>query len=339
MKKSIFAICDLESSYACNLMDYLNEKKTTPFEVQAFTSLESLIDFVKDNPLEILLISTRAMCNEIKELPIKRIIILSEGEKLQNLDEYPFVYKYQSSDSLVAEVMEHYAVGNPQLHLMTSPLKKTQIYGIYSPIGRTGKTSFALTLGEILAEKKQVLYINLEGFSGFEELFGKIYRTDLSDLIYFARQKEGNLIYRLNTVIQNYHELSYIPPALSPIDIRDVTGEEWLSFLQEIIAYCEYDVILLDLNEHVDELFQILQRCDRIYMPVKSDIFSSAKIKQFEKLLQMLDYEKVRTKIRKIELPNQILTQEGQDMIQQLIWGEMGKFVRMLLWEDDEQDG
>lgn len=339
MRKNKFAVCDLEASYASSLMDYLNEKKNTPFEVQAFTSVESLIEFAKDNPLEILLISTKAMCSEIKELPIERIIILSEGESLKNLEEYPFVYKYQSSDSLIAEVMEHYAIGSPQLQLMPSALKKTQVLGIYSPVGRSGKTTFALTLGEILAEKKQVLYINLEEYAGFDELFQGADRTDLSDLIYFARQKEGNLVYKLNAVIRNFHELSHIPPALSPMDVRDVTGEEWLSFLQEIISYCEYDVILLDLGGHVDELFQILKICDRIYMPVSDDIISEAKIKQFEKLLQILDCSDIMDRIRKISPPMQLLQKDGGDIIQQLVWGEMGSYVRMLVWEEEGGDG
>lgn len=338
MKKSIFAVCDLEASYACNLMDYLNEKKSTPFEVQAFTSVESLMEFAREHPLEILLISTRAMCNEIKELQIKRIIILSEGESLQNLEEYPFVYKYQSSDNLISEVMEHYAASMPQLHFMTSSMKKTRIYGIYSPIHRSRKTSFALTLGEILAETKQVLYLNLEEFSGFEELFGVNYRTDLADLIYFARQKEGNLIYKLNSVIQSFHGLQYIPPALSPFDLRDVSGEEWISFLNEIISYCEYDVIILDLGEQIDDLFQILSICDRIYMPVREDTFSEAKIHHFEKLAQVLEYPELMEKVRKIHPPAQSLSRERQDITQQLVWGEMGNFVRMLLWEEESRE-
>lgn len=108
MKKSIFAVCDLDSSYACNLMDYLNEKRSTPFEVQAFTNVESLKEFASEQEIEILLISTRAMCNEIRELPISRVVILSEGEQFQETDlEYPFVYKYQSSDQLISEVMEY----------------------------------------------------------------------------------------------------------------------------------------------------------------------------------------------------------------------------------------
>ena len=65
MKKQIFAVCDLEAEYACNFMDYLNTRKSIPFEVQAFTSVESLLAYGKENPIELLLISAEAMCINI----------------------------------------------------------------------------------------------------------------------------------------------------------------------------------------------------------------------------------------------------------------------------------
>lgn len=335
MKKSIFAVCDLEASYACNLMDYLNERRTTPFEVQAFTNIASLEAFARENEIEILLISTRAMCNEIRDLPVKRTIILSEGEKLQDLEEYPFVYKYQSSDQILSEVMEYYVENHPQPHVLSVGTKKTKIYGIYSPIGRTRKTAFALALGEILAETKQVLYLNFEEFSGFEELFQISYKTDLSDLIYFARQKEESLVYKLNSVIQTFHELQYIPPAMSPADIRDVSGEEWIAFIKELISYGEYDVILLDLSNQVDEVFQILKECDRIYMPVQDDMISQAKLLHYNKLLHMLELEELEEKTQRLRLPVQPLQKENGNLTQQLVWGEMGNYVRRMLWEEN----
>ena len=71
MKKSIFAVCDLEASYACNLTEYMNERKNTPFEVQAFTNLESLGEFTSKNHIELLLISTEAMCDAVKDMDEK----------------------------------------------------------------------------------------------------------------------------------------------------------------------------------------------------------------------------------------------------------------------------
>lgn len=336
MKKSVFAVCDLDASYACSLMDYLNGKKSTPFEVQAFTNVESLQAYAQDHVIEILLISTRAMCNEIRDLPINRIIILSEGEPLQDLEEYPFVYKYQSSDQLLSEVLEYYAETNPQHYIVGNPAHKTRIFGVYSPVGRARGTSFALTLGEVLSEKHQVLYLNFEEFSGFEELFGTRYRTDISDLIYFSRQKEGGFIFRLNSVIQTFHNLQYIPPAISPADIRDVSGEEWISFLQEICACGEYEILVLDLSEQVDELFQILRSCDRIYMPVLEDMVSQAKLAQYERLVRMLDMGDILEKSKQLRLPVQPLLHDNGDLIQQLIRGDMGNYVRRMLMEEEE---
>lgn len=275
------------------------------------------------------------MCNEIRELPVTRTIILSEGEKLQDLEEYPFVYKYQSSDQLLSEVMEYYTVGQPKPHFLSAGMKKTKLYGIYSPVSRARKTSFALALGEILSETKKVLYLNFEEYAGFESLFHTSYRADLSDLIYFARQQEGNLIYKLNSVIQTFHELQYIPPALSPADIRDVSGEEWKEFLNTLQTFCEFDVMILDLSDQVDELFQILGMCDRIYMPVLDDMVSQAKIAQYEKLLGMLDGKEILNKTRRLHLPVQTLQRENASFTQQLVWGAMGDYVRRMLWEEE----
>ena len=68
MKKNIFAVCDLEVDYALNFMDYLNQKKNIPFEIQAFTTVESLIAYGKNIHIELLLISQKAMCRQVQEL-------------------------------------------------------------------------------------------------------------------------------------------------------------------------------------------------------------------------------------------------------------------------------
>ncbi len=47
MKKPIFALCDPEAEYARNFMEYLNRKKSLPFEVQVFTGAESLVAFAR----------------------------------------------------------------------------------------------------------------------------------------------------------------------------------------------------------------------------------------------------------------------------------------------------
>ena len=335
MKRKLFAICDLEESYARKLMDYLNEKKSTPFEVQAFTNTESLLACARRQEISLLLISSHAVTDEIRELPIGRLIILSDGDPFPDLEEYPSVYKYQSSDHLVAEVMEYYAAEH--LHLQSFPVsrKKTHLYGVYSPVHRCGKTSFAVTLGEVLAEEHTVLYINLEPFSGFEELFGRKGEKDLSDLLYYFRQKEEMTIFHLNAMIRTLQELSFIPPALDGLDLQDVTEEEWLSLLGHIIENSEYEYFILDLGDHIHGFPEILSLCEKVYMPVLEDSFSQAKVHQFENMLERYHLKDLSGKLQKLSLPQKQAKSEYQDIQSQLLWGEMGNYVRNLLWEKE----
>ena len=58
-----------------------------------------------------------------------------------------------------------------------------KVLGVYSPVGRCLKTSFALTMGKLLAQEERVLYLNLEEFSGLSVLMKEEYKSDLSDLL------------------------------------------------------------------------------------------------------------------------------------------------------------
>lgn len=334
MKKPIFAVCDLEAAYAYHLMERSNGKPGMPFEMQAFTNIKSLGLYASQHEIWILLISAKAMCPEVKDMNIRKIMILSEGEIIEELAEYPAVYKYQSSDSLIAEVMGYYSRQEAAADPLAVMKKDVELIGVYSPVRRTLKTSFALTLGQVLAQGRTVLYINLEAYSGMEELLRKEFDTDITDLMYFVKEGNGNVIYKLNSIVQTFHNLDFLPPALSPYDIRDVTQKDWEGLLDEVVQFSTYNTIILDLDEHVEGAFELLRRCGRIYMPVREDHVSASKLAQYEKLLRRWDYEDIMEKTRKLKLPFHSSFGERGDYLEQLLWGELGDYVRKLVKEE-----
>ncbi len=339
MKKQIFAVCDLEGAYAYQLMESIYEKQGTSFEVQAFTSVKSLVAFAEEKHIELLLISASAMCDALLKLSIGKIMILSEGEKIKELSEYPCIYKYQASDQLIAEVMDHYAadaVPAPEALFK----RRVEVVGVYSPVGRTLKTSFALTYGQLLARERKVLYLNMEEYAGFEGLFGEEYQADLTDLFYFSRLGNGNLIYRLGSLVCHVGNLDYIPPAFCSEELRDIRIEEWENLLQNLADYSAYDVLLLDIGGAVSGLLDILKLCGRIYMPVREDCLSIAKLEQFEKILQQRNSGELLEKIHKLKLPFHSSFGGKKDYVEQLVWGELGDYVRKLIREEyDERLG
>lgn len=339
MRKNIFAVCDLEVDYACNFMDYLNQRRSIPFEIQAFTTVEALISYGKETHIELLLISGKTMCRQIRELDIGKIVILSEGVHSPELDQYPSVYKYQSSSEVIREVMACYGEEKAIAPAEFPVLKKTtEILGVYSPLGRCLKTSFALTLGQILARDKAVLYLNLEEYSGFDELLGKGFSHNLSDLLYYVRQENQNLIHRMNSMVQTVNNLDFIPPVQTPADIRGALWADWERLLKEIMQHSSYETVVLDVGSGVDELFQLLDMCGKIYMPVLSDTVSACKVAQFENLLRIWDFPQVLLKTRKLKLPFHMGGAAGENYVEQLMWSELGDYVRELLRKEREKE-
>lgn len=333
MKKQIFAILDLELTYACNLMEIFSDRRSIPFETLIFSNLESIGEYTKKHTIDLLLVSARMMCEELRRMNIRKIMILSEGEILKEYEEYPSVYKYQASDHLVAEVMNYYA-SQADSQMSFFRRKQVKLIGVYSPVGRCGKTAFALTLGQMLAKHQPVLYLNLEDYSGFAGLLGQESASDLSDVMYFVRQNKGSIAVKIHAAVQKLGNMDYISPAFSAGDLREIPSTDWVRFLEELENGSTYSTVLLDFGSGMQELFYMLSMCSRIYTPVCSDGAAKAKLEQYESLLKEMEYEDILEKTKKLTLPFARLHGSGEYMLEQLVQGEMGRFVRKLLAEE-----
>lgn len=169
-RRGICAVCDKEAVYAGQLTEYFSAKGGLPFEVQAFSSTEPLEAYAREHPIDLLLISQDLLSEKLKQLKVKKIMLLSDGSQPKG-ENLPSTYKYQSSEGILREVLDCYGtVMEPE---RTSPVRmqRAQFLGVYSPVRRCGRTSFALMLGQVLAADSRVLYLNFEEYSGFRGPF------------------------------------------------------------------------------------------------------------------------------------------------------------------------
>ena len=154
-----------------------------------------------------------------------------------------------------------------------------------------------------------------------------IYMSDMSDLLYYISQNRKNFIWKLASIVQNIGELDYIPPTLSPMDIRHITEDQWFDFFDELRS-CDYEIIILDLGEAVDGLFNILRECKKIYTPVKDDAVSYAKMEQYEALLRIMEYEDILEKTVRLSFSYLKGIEYG---FENMVYGDLGKYVRKIL--------
>lgn len=326
--KRIMAVYDVDPFYADKFAEFANQKEKTPFTAMAFASLARLKEYTEKEPVELLLVGDEVDWQELLEICVGQIIRLSETGMVRE-DGVPTVYKYQPSDDVLREVMACYQAQPEPVQMMAAGIKSTVI-GIYSPVNRCGKTGFALTMGQILAKESKVLYLSLEENSGFSRLTGTEYHGSLSNLLYYFRQGQYSLM-RLSAVTYSLGNLDYVPPVTYAEDLADVTGEELELLVARIAADRKYEVILLDLGRFGRGVENLLELCDLVYVPVREDCVSTAKLEEWRQYLETSRRGRLWERMKMVKLPKPGLLVPAEAYLEQLLWGELGDFVRCML--------
>ena len=324
----IMAVYDVDAGYAQKFADVVNQREKIPFTVIPFTSLETLKEYGQGHSIEILLVSGAVPRDRIEGISARTVVVLAEGEIVPAEENYPRVYKYQSADSVIREVMSYYCE-KPQ-SMFVAVGKRARVMGIYSPVSRCLKTSLALTMGQQLARDGKVLYISFEAFAGFTRLIDSGCRGDLSDILYFFRQDNFGIM-RLKTMVYSWKDMDYIPPVRYPEDLEQLTGEEAGNLLESLASECGYEYVIADLGQTLCNIVPVLERCDVVYMPVKEDCVSAARLEEFDEYLQVSGQEKLRERIQRVKLPYHSSFGRKDTYLEQLLWGELGDYVRRLL--------
>ncbi|MDO4616388.1 MAG: hypothetical protein Q4B03_02890 [Lachnospiraceae bacterium] len=332
MEKKIFAVYDPDPEFVFRFMEFAKLHSGRPMDIRACTTEESLQRMCETTSPELLLVASSVFSEKLRELNAGTIVLLQEDQEY-DCSNLPAVYKYQAPAQVLQKVLEY---GGKKQEMVLAQEGKTEmeLIGIYSPVGRTRKTSFALTLGQILAKNRAVLYLNLETFAGFEQLFSEKYDRTLSDLLYFAGQDRAELQSKLPGIVRSLQNLDYVPPVFSPEDLQSVPPEEWLRLFRQLEEHSSYEILLIDFGEAVQDLPALLAACDRVYLPVRKDPMSRAKLEQFFWVLEKMQGTEIQKKLRKITLPFCQNGKTGKRFFEDLVWSELGDFVRQLLSEE-----
>ena len=303
MDVKIFAICDTEKRYAVKLMEAFCEKKNFGFQVHAFSEVKELTSFAGQTQIEVLLISGKIMSETISRLNIGKIILLSDGEVYEEFSDYECIYKYQSAEHIMKEILCYYAEYARPVTGMHYGKQAFEVYGVYSPIGRCGKSALAESLAKCHGKEKKTLLLDLQSFSAWQEQLCEEELWDLADIIYFLRQGKKTFLYKLGSIVRSRGNFDYILPMKTPADLRSVTLAEWTELLEKLASDSDYRVVIIDFGSDICGLFQLLSQCTKVYTPVLTDEVSKDKINNFEWNLREEHFEKVLESIHKIFLP------------------------------------
>ena len=257
--KKVVAMYEQEEAYGKNLAEYVNRKENMPFEVQVFSQADKLSDYLQGHTPQLLLLSEESSLESYGDMCKKTqdVLYLTEHKDQARDQKGNHIYKYQPTDQLLNQLMQHMSDHEKK----DSPVMQEScpIYGVYSPVGRCGKTTFSLLLGELLARKRSVLYIGFDELPFWDEEENiseeQGEKGTLSDAyFYWQRQK---LKEKLPVLVSHWHGVDVLTGMNCPEDLCAIQPEEWSQLILKIAQETEYAAIVLDIGSKLWLVFDV----------------------------------------------------------------------------------
>jgi hypothetical protein len=282
-------IFDMDPEYRSCLMRGLMREERLQMPLVEFTKLDSILTFAKSKDLKLLAISDMALTEELLQADIGGIILLTEEPVSQEMEQaasgvFGALFKYQPVEKIAGTLLIQY-----QMLTVSSAAQKLEwlpqqclIYGVYSPVKRCLKSSFAIALAQLLGERQSTLLISFENYSallGMLDLKKSDGGGSLSDALYYYLQ--GTLEKHETELVRRCHSFDVLAPVSNPKDLTGLSAEEVTGFIRCVAQDWHYSCLVIDFGDALMEMNQILGCCSRIFMPVKSDWISQEKKNQY----------------------------------------------------------
>lgn len=296
-------ICDEDYHYIVNLMEYVNTQRLGGVSLVAFSSMEAVKEYLNKNYLDGVLLGTEVIWDEACMAEYESLIVIPLTADRCCGDEK--IYKYQSADLIINSLLERLNVS-----VSLEPVKGKCFCGVYSPLGRCGKTSLAKGLGVYHAGS---IYISLEEFGSRDALGEEILYN-----IIFENPNVHNLI---NQIEPNEFGLREIKGILSYMDIRQLEKSHMGWLKEQLLIGGDYNRVIFDIGVGSLSDLDILETMDRIYIPVLEEDGAAIKLQAFKELLRRREYADIGRKVQYVNVP---YCHYGSDMMRDFISkGEM----------------
>lgn len=267
-------------------MNYINGQNAYGILALAFTKKDRFREYLENNSFDLALASEEFDVGQIEE----KVIRLCKEDGKEG------IYKYQPASDIIGEIQNFL---EKEHHIKkieyTKEDMQCKMIGVYSPIGRSGKTNLALAL----AKETASLYIGMEEYSNLVEG-----RTTMSDFCYWIRKKEEMIIRKVeeHTIMED--DVAKLVSPLTYMDLKELTVEEYAWFFDKLKQCGKFRKIVVDIGSGSLCSYSFLALFHRVFVPILPDI-SSEKERHFRRVLQFVRLEKSSTRFEYIIVPRQ----------------------------------
>ncbi len=322
--EKILALYDTDPHYSERLGRFLENQSDLPFHVYRFQDPEMLREFSGRKEIDVLLSDEHCTREALSLISAREVLYLSENSPPEGR-ENAAIYKYQSGEGILRELMKHYDAGPAP-----ASAGLARLYMVFSPLGRIGKSCFALTLARLLAEDRPVLYLSLEESTAFAQERNIRHSGTLSEALYYYKQGalDGN---RLKSFIYDAEGLSYIPPVRNPEDISALSPKELSGFLEQLLRLSSFSAVILDTDTFISRAAELFPLAERVLIPIREDRAARHKLSLFQDFLTNARLLREPERYIRLLLPEDNAVSDSAALLTRGLSGPLQDYARAVL--------
>ncbi len=294
MSKLNLVIADSDEEYLNGVVTFLSEKYLTRFKILSFSQKESLMNFISTHTekLDILLISSELYFEEISDLDIALVGILSTGRLSREYNGCEIVLKYQLGENLVKNILNLYSDKTNEI-IITKGQNETKVVAVYSSSGGSGKTTISYGCSvKSVHHGRKAFYLNLEESASTPLLFGMSSQYNLSHVLYYLKSKNKSLSLKIEgiKVIDQETGVHYFNPPVNHLELLEIEPSEYFDLISHMKDMNQYEAIFVDMPCFIEKrMMAVLDASDTIFYVLNPNQLSKFKLYNFLSELDILD--------------------------------------------------
>lgn len=300
MRKITIALCDTDTSYSRLFIEAAEHFSNGTVQVMLFSEPRYLLESIERRGLPDVILMKETIY-ELWQPDLQGAFLEKCLCMLTESRERTGIYMYQDMAGILMETQEFIdrnAGGSPERRVdLAEGAAGCELIGFYSPIHRTGQSTYARRMANEDGERNPVLFLSLEAYSGISPEG----QMTLADMIYYMQQEELPFAKVLERVICKSGHIHEILPVPLPNDFWKISEQQWEILFRHLKEKSIYKKVYIDFGDgSMQKLFEVMDLCSVIYTPVAEDAIALDKLAQYERMLCMIGKESILQKTRRI---------------------------------------
>jgi Mrp family chromosome partitioning ATPase len=284
---------DSDANYLRRVVSVFNTKLSNELEIYSYTDESAAMQCIEERKVDFFLAGDRFKI-DFSALPKHcGFAYLVDSPDIERVDTHKAICKFQKGELIYKQIMSIYSEHVPNITGVSNAENGAmKTIAFCSPCGGVGTSTAAAACAIALVGKGyRVLYLNTEVYGDADVFFSSDGQFDFSDVIYAIKSNKTNRTMKLqSTVKQDASGVSYYSSVRVPLDMMEMTVNDFMTLQNEFKQLGCYDYVVIDLDfPKTQEAFRFFQHCNSVVVVSDGAENSQIKVTKMLRAVQIMD--------------------------------------------------